>query len=75
VADPIKQNVRTNLPCPRPGCVGQLLLMTRKKDGRRFLACNAWYGESRCDYTSNDVPQHLLAREQGVPMLPLPGLE
>jgi hypothetical protein len=68
---PVKQNVPTGIPCPRPSCVGKLLLMTRRKDGRRFLACSAWYGDTRCDFTSNEIPQHLIAKEAGVPMLPL----
>lgn len=66
---PIKQNVPTTLVCPK--CAGQLLIMTRKADGRRFLACRNFYDERiRCDYTENAIPQHLLMREAGVPQLP-----
>jgi hypothetical protein len=66
----IRQNVKTHLPCPRPGCRGSLLLMTRRADGRRFLACSAWYGDTHCDFT---IPEHILLREAGAE--PLPGLE
>jgi hypothetical protein len=69
----IRQNVKTNLACPKPGCSGRLPIMTRKADGRRFLACSAWYGDTHCDYTSNEIPQHLLMQEAGA--TPLPGFE
>lgn len=68
-----RQNVKTGMTCP--ACGLELLLMTRRKDGRRFIACSGFYTAAACSYTSNDVPQHLLAREAGVPMLPLPGLQ
>lgn len=67
-----KQNVPTTLACPK--CGGTLLIMTRKADGRRFLACRNFYDERlRCDYTENRVPEALLLREAGT--TPLPGLE
>lgn len=70
MTDKPRQNVPTDLVCPK--CAGQLVLMTRKVDGRRFLACRAWYDpETRCDYTDNSIPQHLLLREAGA--TPLPG--
>jgi hypothetical protein len=72
--DTIKQRVRTGLRCPLPGCGGELLLMHRKADGRRFLACARWFvggAGNGCQYTSNTVPEHVKAREAGVPMLPL----
>jgi ssDNA-binding Zn-finger/Zn-ribbon topoisomerase 1 len=69
---PIKQNVATTLACPK--CGGTLLIMTRKADRRRFLACRNWYDERlRCDYTENSLPQHLLMKDAGA--TPLPGLE
>jgi hypothetical protein len=47
--------------------------MTRKADGRRFLACRSFYDERvRCDYTDNAIPQHILMQEAGAQ--PLPGL-
>ena len=70
-AQPYKQNVPTTLLCPK--CAGQLLIMTRKADGKRFLACRNWYDERiRCDYTENRIPEHLLMTEAGA--TPLPGL-
>jgi ssDNA-binding Zn-finger/Zn-ribbon topoisomerase 1 len=69
---PIKQNVPTTLNCPQ--CGGGLLLMTRKADGKRFLACSRWYDKAvRCEYTENRVPTHLLLKEAGA--APLPGFE
>ena len=54
-ADPIVQNVPTGLPCPLCGC--GLYRMTRRADGRPFLACSGWYDpDRRCRYTRNDAP-------------------
>jgi DNA-directed RNA polymerase subunit RPC12/RpoP len=66
---PIKQNVPTTLACPQ--CGGTLLVMTRKIDRRRFLACrNRYHSDIKCPYTSNELPGDLLQRESGAPMLP-----
>lgn len=70
--EPIRQNVPTTLACPK--CGGTLLIMTRKADRRRFLACRRRYDERiRCDYTENSVPPDLLMREAGA--IPLPGMD
>ena len=67
-----RQNVPTTLACPK--CGGTLLIMTRKADGKRFLACGSFYDERvRCDYTSNDVPEFVKMKESGSE--PLPGFE
>lgn len=67
----IRQNVPTTLACPK--CGGTLLIMTRKADRRRFLACaNRRDERVRCDYTANGLPQHLLMQEAGAQ--PLPGM-
>lgn len=66
---PLRQNVPTTLACPK--CGGTLLIMTRKIDGKRCLACRNWYDPGlRCDYTDNHLPQHLLMREAGAETLP-----
>jgi len=66
---PIRQNVPTTLICPK--CGGKLVIMTRKADGRRFLACRGFYDERiRCDYTENAIPTHLLMTEAGAAQLP-----
>ena len=71
-APAFKQNVPTTLGCPE--CGGTLLIMTRKADGRRFLACRNWFDpERRCQYTENSLPQHLLMKESGA--APLPGFD
>jgi ssDNA-binding Zn-finger/Zn-ribbon topoisomerase 1 len=71
-AAPFKQNVPTALACPE--CGGTLLIMTRKADGRRFLACRNFYDQHlRCPYTDNHLPQHLLMKEAGA--APLPGFD
>lgn len=68
-AKPYKQNVKTELLCPR--CAGPLVIMTRKADGKRFLACSRFYDPTvRCDYTENTIPQHILMREAGAATLP-----
>jgi DNA-directed RNA polymerase subunit RPC12/RpoP len=69
VTESIKQNVPTTSGCPE--CGGQLLLMTRKADGKRFLACRNFYApEIRCPYTRDEVPVSIRLREIGAPTLP-----
>lgn len=68
---PVRQNVPTELACPK--CGGQVLIMTVRGSGRRFLACRNYYSDLNCDYTSNRLPESIRLREAGFPTLP--GLE
>lgn len=69
MTEPVRQNVPTELLCPK--CAGRVLIMTRKADGKRFLACSNFYDERiRCDWTRNGLPEHLKMREAGAPLLP-----
>ena len=69
MTDDIKQNIKTELLCP--DCGGRLLIMIRKADRKRFLACANYYDRQvRCKYTNNYLPQDLLMKEAAAPMLP-----
>jgi DNA-directed RNA polymerase subunit RPC12/RpoP len=52
----LRQNEPTDRRCPV--CGGELLLMTRRRDGHRFYACRNYYAPAiRCRYTADQADQ------------------